>query len=268
MSDATTARKAVRPAGHRESGKPARQGWHHCRQPSVSVPGDSRISFRAYLRENAPEFTPLEPLVNLEESRIAYLATQDMIATHPDLVGLYVCGGRRARSLARATRRAPRAGNRLQRTDPGNPSRPDRRGADRGHLNAGRAARRARAGGDVRGDHRAAGGDPEPDFRPLRALSAHEHLIRAAARHLANSAISARYRACLVAGPLGRLEGKMFFWNVYSALDYFWNVCYTKGCRPQRDAQPVRGLPRQTTRGADALWAGISRTKRRGRAPL
>lgn len=53
----------------------------------------AEISFRAYLRENAPEFTPLEPLVNLEEPRIAYAATQDMIATHPDLVGLYVCGG-------------------------------------------------------------------------------------------------------------------------------------------------------------------------------
>lgn len=53
----------------------------------------AEISFRAYLRENAPEFAPLEPLVNLEEPRIAYAATQDMIATHPDLVGLYVCGG-------------------------------------------------------------------------------------------------------------------------------------------------------------------------------
>ncbi len=53
----------------------------------------AEISFRAYLRENAPEFAPLEPLVNLEEPRIAYAATQDMIATHPDLVGLYICGG-------------------------------------------------------------------------------------------------------------------------------------------------------------------------------
>ena len=53
----------------------------------------AEISFRAYLRENAPEFTPLEPLVNLEEPRIAYAATQDLIATHPDLAGLYICGG-------------------------------------------------------------------------------------------------------------------------------------------------------------------------------
>ncbi len=53
----------------------------------------AEISFRAYLRENAPEFTLLEPLVNLEDPRIAYAATQDMIATHRDLVGLYICGG-------------------------------------------------------------------------------------------------------------------------------------------------------------------------------
>ena len=53
----------------------------------------AEISFRAYLRENAPEFTLLEPLVNLEDPRIAYAATQDMIATHSDLVGLYICGG-------------------------------------------------------------------------------------------------------------------------------------------------------------------------------
>jgi LacI family transcriptional regulator len=53
----------------------------------------AEISFRAYFRENAPEFTLLEPLVNLEDPRIAYMATQDMIATHRDLVGLYICGG-------------------------------------------------------------------------------------------------------------------------------------------------------------------------------
>ena len=53
----------------------------------------AEISFRAWLRENAPEFTAIEPLVNLEEPRIAYTATQDLIATHPDLVGLYICGG-------------------------------------------------------------------------------------------------------------------------------------------------------------------------------
>jgi LacI family transcriptional regulator len=53
----------------------------------------AEISFRAYFRENSPEFTLLEPLVNLEDPRIAYAATQDMIATHRNLVGLYICGG-------------------------------------------------------------------------------------------------------------------------------------------------------------------------------
>ena len=53
----------------------------------------AEISFRAYLRENAPEFAPLEPLVNLEDPRIAYAATQDLIGANRDLAGLYVCGG-------------------------------------------------------------------------------------------------------------------------------------------------------------------------------
>ena len=62
----------------------------------------AEISFRAYLRENAPEFTPLEPLVNLEEPRIAYTATQDLIATHRDLAGLYICGGGMEGAIAAA----------------------------------------------------------------------------------------------------------------------------------------------------------------------
>ena len=75
----------------------------------------AEISFRAYLRENAPQFTPLEPLVNLEEPRIAYAATQDMIATHPDLVGLYICGGGKegrtaAWLIAKAARRPGKVG--------------------------------------------------------------------------------------------------------------------------------------------------------------
>jgi LacI family transcriptional regulator len=53
----------------------------------------AEISLRAYLRENAPEFAPLEPLVNLEDPRIAYAATQDLIGANRDFVGLYICGG-------------------------------------------------------------------------------------------------------------------------------------------------------------------------------
>lgn len=53
----------------------------------------AEMSFRAYLREHAPAFLPLEPLVNLDEPRFAHVATQELLARHPDLVGLYVCGG-------------------------------------------------------------------------------------------------------------------------------------------------------------------------------
>lgn len=53
----------------------------------------AEISFRSYFREHAPEFSVLEPLVNLEEARIANEATLHMIETNPDLAGLYICGG-------------------------------------------------------------------------------------------------------------------------------------------------------------------------------
>jgi LacI family transcriptional regulator len=53
----------------------------------------AEISFRSYFREHAPEFTVLEPLVNLEEARIANEATLHMIETNRDLAGLYICGG-------------------------------------------------------------------------------------------------------------------------------------------------------------------------------
>jgi LacI family transcriptional regulator len=53
----------------------------------------AEISFRSYFREHAPQFQLLETLVNLEDARIAYAATQDMMAAHRQLVGLYICGG-------------------------------------------------------------------------------------------------------------------------------------------------------------------------------
>ena len=62
----------------------------------------AEISFRAYLRENAPQFTALEPLINLEDARLAHAATQEMIARRPDLVGLYVCGGGMEGAIAAA----------------------------------------------------------------------------------------------------------------------------------------------------------------------
>lgn len=51
------------------------------------------ISFRSYIREHAPDFQLLEPLVNLEEPRLAYEGTFNLLQRNPDLVGVYVAGG-------------------------------------------------------------------------------------------------------------------------------------------------------------------------------
>lgn len=51
------------------------------------------IRFRAYFRENAPEFELLESRTTFEDPRFAYEMTLDLIQRTPDLVGLYVAGG-------------------------------------------------------------------------------------------------------------------------------------------------------------------------------
>lgn len=53
----------------------------------------SEISFRAFMREHAPQFQLLEPIINLDDERIAYEAVTDMLASYPDLVAIYVSGG-------------------------------------------------------------------------------------------------------------------------------------------------------------------------------
>jgi LacI family transcriptional regulator len=53
----------------------------------------SEISFRTYMREHAPEFQLLEPIINLDDERIAYEAVRNMVADNPDLVAVYVSGG-------------------------------------------------------------------------------------------------------------------------------------------------------------------------------
>jgi LacI family transcriptional regulator len=53
----------------------------------------SEISFRSYIREHAPDFHLLEPIINLDDERIAYEAVTDMLGSNPDLVGIYVSGG-------------------------------------------------------------------------------------------------------------------------------------------------------------------------------
>jgi LacI family transcriptional regulator len=53
----------------------------------------SEISFRTYMREHAPEFQLLEPIINLDDERIAYESVTSMVNTNPDLVAIYVSGG-------------------------------------------------------------------------------------------------------------------------------------------------------------------------------
>jgi LacI family transcriptional regulator len=45
------------------------------------------------MREHATDFQVLEPLVNLDDARIAYEAAMNLIASTPDLVGVYAAGG-------------------------------------------------------------------------------------------------------------------------------------------------------------------------------
>ncbi len=71
----------------------------------------AEMSFRSYMREHAPQFQLLEPLINLDDPRIAYEAIVDMIASNPDLAGIYVAGGG-AEGLIKALRDEG-AGNRI-----------------------------------------------------------------------------------------------------------------------------------------------------------
>ncbi|MET3856967.1 LacI family DNA-binding transcriptional regulator [Rhizobium sp. OAE497] len=51
------------------------------------------VGFRSYFREEAPDFDVLETLINLDTVEITHEATSTLLQKHPDLVGLYVCGG-------------------------------------------------------------------------------------------------------------------------------------------------------------------------------
>jgi LacI family transcriptional regulator len=53
----------------------------------------AEISFRSYMREHAPQFQLLEPVVNLDDERIAYEAVVNMVASEADLVAIYDSGG-------------------------------------------------------------------------------------------------------------------------------------------------------------------------------
>ena len=51
------------------------------------------VGFRSYVRDNAPAFSVLDTLVNLETRQLTYEATLDLVQRHPDLRGIYVAGG-------------------------------------------------------------------------------------------------------------------------------------------------------------------------------
>jgi LacI family transcriptional regulator len=53
----------------------------------------NEIAFRAYLREHAPDFEILEPRSTWEDNEVAENLTQELLASEPDLAGLYVAGG-------------------------------------------------------------------------------------------------------------------------------------------------------------------------------
>ena len=53
----------------------------------------SEISFRTFMREHAPDFQLLEPIINMDDEGIAYEAVSTMIKGNDDLVGVYVAGG-------------------------------------------------------------------------------------------------------------------------------------------------------------------------------
>lgn len=53
----------------------------------------AEISFISYFREFGPAFRLLQPVLNLDDDRLAAEATAQLLADHPDLVGIYSAGG-------------------------------------------------------------------------------------------------------------------------------------------------------------------------------
>jgi len=51
------------------------------------------VGFRSFVRENAPSFSVLDALVNLETRQVTYEATLDLISRRPDLKGIYIADG-------------------------------------------------------------------------------------------------------------------------------------------------------------------------------
>ncbi|WP_194097176.1 LacI family DNA-binding transcriptional regulator [Marivivens aquimaris] len=67
------------------------------------------VGFRSYIRAEAPSFTVLDTLVNLETRKVTYEATLDLLHRHSDLTGIYVAGGGMEGAIA-ALRESRKAG--------------------------------------------------------------------------------------------------------------------------------------------------------------
>nr|WP_321984839.1 substrate-binding domain-containing protein [uncultured Lichenicoccus sp.] len=70
------------------------------------------LGYRSYFRETGSGFHVLEALVSLEEPRLAFEATADLLRRVPDLVGLYVAGGGIAGVIGMLRKRVQAGGRR------------------------------------------------------------------------------------------------------------------------------------------------------------
>jgi LacI family transcriptional regulator len=67
------------------------------------------MSLKTYLREHAPDFQMLEPVVDLEDEAVAHAAALALLERHRDLIGIYSAGGG-TEGIAQALRERGRAG--------------------------------------------------------------------------------------------------------------------------------------------------------------
>lgn len=65
------------------------------------------MGFRAFFREEAPQFTVLDTLVNFEDARFTHDALLDLSRHHTDLAGCYVAGGGMEGAISAARLIAP-----------------------------------------------------------------------------------------------------------------------------------------------------------------
>jgi LacI family transcriptional regulator len=119
LSDCATAtRTAYLGIDSRKAGRTAAWFVRRCaaRPGKVAVIVGSRrfqghelreIGFRSFFRENAPDFTVLDAVVNSESDAATEVAVAGLVAAHPDLVGVYVAGGGMAGGIAALRRIEP-----------------------------------------------------------------------------------------------------------------------------------------------------------------